>query len=160
MALSFGVQALMTGAAAVIITSRHASDSPVKKPSSLTLPADPGFPWTDLIPIGLLAFQASGKVTASRVLQLNALPTVVLTTLYNDLMGDPGLFTGGLAGNIQRNRRFGGLVFYFAGAVIAGPLAKSTLGFSGLLWIAMGLKLLTVAAWLVWREEEQQPEQD
>jgi hypothetical protein len=151
--LSFTLQALMTAAGAALITTQHASDSPVKKPSVLALPADPGFPWIDLVPIGLLAFQASGKVTASRVLQLNALPTVVLTTLYNDLMGDPGLFTGGLLANVQRNRRLGGVVFYFGGAVAAGPLVKSTLGYGGLLWIAAGVKMLIAGAWLIWREE-------
>lgn len=154
LASSFLLQTVFTAAAALVVTLGQASDSPAKKPSVTTSPADPGFPWTDLIPIALLSFQAAGKVVASRVLQYNALPTVVLTTLYNDLMSDPGLLTAGLLDNVQRNRRVGGLVFYIIGAVSGGALARSTLGLSGLLWIASAIKLAVVIAWLLWRKDK------
>jgi hypothetical protein len=134
----------------------------VKRPSLSTtsIPADPGFPWTDLIPIGLLAFQAAGKVVASRVLGYNAMPSVVLTTLYNDLASDPGLFTAGLTANVPRNRRAGGLIMYFVGATVGGVLAKSTVGFAGALWLSAIMKIGLVSCWLLWKEDENEDEDE
>lgn len=149
----------MIAISAHMVQLGHSSGSPVKKPSITGgFPADPGFPWLDLIPISLLSFQAAGKVVASRMLQYNALPTVVLTTLYNDLASDPGFFTGGLMGNVGRNRRIGGLFFYFGGAVAGGAFARGSPGFSGLLWTAAAIKTAIVFAWLLWREEAEQKE--
>lgn len=117
--------------------------------------ADPGFPWTDLIPIALLAFQAAAKVIASRVLQQGGLPCIVLTTLYTDLISDPNFFSAGLFGNAQRNRRFGGAAFYFIGAVLGGVAAASnSFGFSGALFVAAGIQMLTAVTWLLWRAEK------
>lgn len=42
--------------------------------------------YLDLLPIGLLAFQAAGQVTLSRVLSFSDLPTIVISTLYHDYM--------------------------------------------------------------------------
>jgi len=107
----------------------------------------------DLVPIGLLSFQAAGKVVSSRVLGFNALPAVVLTTLYNDLASDPALLTAGLMGNVQRNRRMGSLLMYVCGALVGGAFARSSLGFAGALWFTAGIKSLIVLGWLAWREE-------
>lgn len=78
---------------------------------------------------------------------------MVLTTLYNDLASDPALLTAGLTGNVQRNRRMGGLLSYIIGALAGGTFARSSLGFAGALWFTAGIKLLIVLGWLVWREE-------
>jgi len=163
--LSFTIQATFILISAVMIKSGNASDSPVKekpsKPNFLnTIPADPGFPWIDLVPIGLLSFQGAGKVVASRVLQYTALPTVVLTTLYNDLMSDPGLLTDGLLHNSQRNRRIGGVVFFFSGAVLGGVFVSSAFGFAGALWVAAAVKGGIVCAWFVWKEEVENEDED
>lgn len=109
------------------------------------------FPW-DLLPITLLSFQASGKVVASRVLQQSQLPTIVISVLYTDLVSDPSFFSGGLLGNASRNRRVGGVVFYFAGAVLGGVFASSRFGFAGALWVAACVKAGIMMAWVVWRE--------
>jgi len=147
----------MTMIAATMVSNGKASESPVKDPSVFAgVPADIGFPSSDLIPIGVLSFQAAGKVLVSRVLGRNALPAVVLTTLYNDLMADPGLFTAGLTGNVQRNRRAVAIVMYFGGAVIGGACARSTIGFAGALWISAGLTGCIVVAWLLWNEERKE----
>ena len=146
----------VTALAAVLVHSGSSSESPARpgEPSAQSgIPADIGFPTMDLVSIGLLSFQAAGKVVASRVLGFNALPSVVLTTLYNDLASDPALFTAGLMGNVQRNRRFGGLLFYTFGALVGGAFARSSLGFAGALWFTAGIKVLIVVAWLLWREE-------
>ena len=157
---------LVTALAAVLVHSGSSSESPVRpgEPSAPELtsftimggiPRDIGFPTMDLLAIGLLSFQAAGKVVASRVLGFNALPSVVLTTLYNDLASDPALFTAGLMGNVQRNRRGGGLVFYIFGALLGGVFAMSSVGFAGALWFTAGVKVLIVVAWLMWREEKE-----
>ncbi|KAK3062158.1 hypothetical protein LTS18_004712 [Coniosporium uncinatum] len=156
--LSFTIQTAFIALSALLVQNGKSSDSPAKKPPSLdpsfvNITEDPGFPWTDLIPIGLLSCQAAGKVVASRVLEFSVLPTVVLTTLFNDLMSDPYLLTAGIFSNVQRNRRVGGLAFYFGGAVLGGVMAKSSLGLAGALWIAVALKGAIILVWLVWKED-------
>ena len=94
------------------------------------------------------------------MLELNLLPTVVLTTLYHDLITDPALLSAGLMGNIGRNRRLGGLVWYFGGAVAGGAFAKSSVGFSGLLWTAAAIQLVIVCAWLLWREDSEKGDEE
>ncbi|KAK5132728.1 hypothetical protein LTR08_008694 [Meristemomyces frigidus] len=156
LATSFLFQAVLIAVSACLVSGGATSDSPAKKPSPSSmygLPADPGFPWLDLLPISLLSFQAAGKLVASRMVEMNALPTVVLTTLYHDLITDPALLSAGLLGNVGRNRRLGALVWYFGGAVAGGAFARSSLGFGGLLWTAAGVKLGMVCAWLLWRED-------
>jgi Protein of unknown function (DUF1275) len=106
-----------------------------------------------LIPIALLSFQASGKVVASRVLEYSALPTVVITVLFTDLVSDPSFFSGGLFSNGWRNRRVGGVTFYFAGAVLGGVFASSVYGFAGALWLAAAIKGAIICAWIFWWEK-------
>lgn len=112
------------------------------------------FPW-DLLPIALLSFQAAGKVVASRVLEHTQLPTIVISVLYTDLVSDPSFFSGGLFGNGPRNRRLGGVLFYFAGAVLGGVFASSRFGFAGALWVAAVVKGGIVLGWFGWREREE-----
>lgn len=170
LASSFFFQMLVTALAAVLVHSGSSSESPVRpgEPSASAsasmmlggISRDIGFPTMDLVAIGLLSFQAAGKVVASRVLGFNALPSVVLTTLYNDLASDPALFTAGLMGNVQRNRRGGGLLFYIFGALLGGVFARSSVGFAGALWFTAGVKVLIVVAWLMWRAEEDKERDD
>ena len=166
LSLSFLLQAVFIAVAAVLVKRGHSSGSPAGGGKVVyvvngdlnvgvsAVPEDPGFPWTDLIPIALLSFQASGKVVASRVTSQTGLPVVVLTTLYNDLISDPALFSAGLMGNVQRNRRAGGLVFYFCGAVVGGVTASRSLGFSGGLAVAFVIQFCVAIAWAVWFEEK------
>lgn len=129
-------------------------------PGSERIPANPGFPKTDFIPIALLAFQAAAKVIASRVLDCGGLPCVVLTSLYADLVSDPSFFSAGLFGNAQRNRRLGGAVFYFFGAVLGGVAAATAIGFSGGLFVAAGLQIATAILFLLWRAEKSEVDED
>lgn len=156
LAASFSFQMAVTIVSAILVSSGSSSESPARpgEPSApMGIPRDIGFPSMDLVPIGLLSFQAAGKVVASRVLGYNALPAVVLTTLYNDLASDPALLTAGLMGNVQRNRRLGGLLSYVGGALIGGTFARSSLGFAGALYFTAGIKLLVVLGWLAWRDD-------
>lgn len=114
------------------------------------------FGWVELCPIALLAFQSAGQIVASRVLKYNSMPTVVLTSLYCDLMSDPNLLTAGLFEDPDRNRRAVSAIALFVGATIGGALIKTDVGYSGALWIATGVKGLMVLAWLLWKQKKPQ----
>lgn len=161
LAANFAVQAVFTFAAVLLVESRLTSGSPAADPEVLqVMKSSVAFPMMDLVPIALLSFQASGMIVASRMLTYNGMPTIVLTSAYNDIMSDPGLFTSGITGDVQRNRRVGGVALYFLGAVGGGALATSPLGFAGSLWIAGAVKAGIVAAWLAWRGETEEEREE
>jgi hypothetical protein len=110
--------------------------------------------WTILVPIAAVAFQSSGQAVTSRVLQYGGLTSVVLTSNYCDLFSDPKLFSGP---NVERNRRLAAPILLLLGAIIGGLWAHSSVGMRGALWTAVGLKAMTVVAWLLWKAD---PEED
>ncbi|KAJ5989734.1 hypothetical protein N7499_010264 [Penicillium canescens] len=114
-------------------------------------PEDPRAPieWMQVLPISLLAFQAGGQICASRILAIDEIPTVVLTTLLCDLLVDPKLTA---KFNPKRNRRIGAFLALFLGAMTAGGLSKVT-GMASSIWFAMGLKLAITLGWVVWKPE-------
>lgn len=105
--------------------------------------------WHVLVPIALVAFQSCGQAVASRALKYNALTSVVLTSIYCDLLSDMQLFDG-ISRNAERNRRLGAPVLLLVGALAGGAITKSGLGPAGALWIATFLKMLLVGAWAYW----------
>ncbi|KAL4884812.1 hypothetical protein BJY04DRAFT_170746 [Aspergillus karnatakaensis] len=141
--LSFGVQTAAILAAALLVQLGVVDPKP----------EDPRAPiqWMQILPISLLAFQAAGQIVASRVLSYDELPTVVLTTLLCDLLVDPNLGAA-LRDNPRRNRRIGGFLALFMGAMTAGGLSKVT-NLASSLWFAMAIKLVITLSWFVWREE-------
>lgn len=152
--VSFAFQALLILIAAILVGRGKSSGSPAAAQHLMMLPADPGFPWRDLIPIGLLSFQAAGKVIASRVLQFPGLPCVVLTIIYGDMSSDPNVLTAGLSAHPVRNRKLGGVAFYFLGAVAGGAVARNEmLGFSGGLGIAAAVQFCLAGGWMFWKED-------
>lgn len=165
---SFIIQAIHIAAAGVLVQRGKSSGAPGLRVATVlsdrginsVLPANPGFPWTDLIPIALLASQAAAKVIASRALQCRGMPCIALTNLYVDLVSDPGFFSAGLFSNAKRNRQGGGVVFYFIGAVVGGVCASHPIGFSGDLFIAAALQLGTAITWLMWKPDEDENEAD
>ncbi|KAK6384797.1 hypothetical protein LTS17_002360 [Exophiala oligosperma] len=140
----------------IITASLISGDVVAKTELAETVDGRGRFPWYELCPIALLAFQSAGQIVASRMLKYNALPTVVLTSLFCDLMSDPDLFTAGLLQDPDRNRRALGAVFLFCGATVSGALIKTSIGYSGALWIATGVKGCMVMAWLVWSGKRSQ----
>ncbi|KAK5654072.1 hypothetical protein OQA88_7752 [Cercophora sp. LCS_1] len=102
-----------------------------------------------LLPLALLAFQFGGQIVASRVLGYNEVPTNVLTSLYCDLLSDPGLFVG-LGKNPKRNRRVAAIVLLVLGGIIGGWLQRGSGGMSAALWMAGGIKLVIAVGWIVW----------
>ncbi|KAL2866998.1 YoaK family protein [Aspergillus lucknowensis] len=141
--LSFGVQTAAIFIAALLVQLG------VVEPR----PEDPRAPieWMQVLPISLLAFQAAGQIVASRVLEFDELPTVVLTTLLCDLLVDPNLGAA-LRANPRRNRRIGGFLALFLGAMTAGGISKVT-EMAASLWFAMGIKFVITASWFVWKGE-------
>ncbi|KAJ5787873.1 hypothetical protein N7457_002863 [Penicillium paradoxum] len=141
MILSFSIQTTALLATAILIQLSVITPKP----------EDPRAPieWMQILPISLLAFQAGGQICASRILALDEIPTVVVTTLICDLLVDPKLTA---KNNPKRNRRAGAFLALFFGAMTAGGLSKTTV-MSSSIWLAMGLKLIITLGWVIWRQE-------
>jgi uncharacterized membrane protein YoaK (UPF0700 family) len=157
---SFALQALLIGIVSIIATTKAVPNHPPTVVVSntgglLTFTLPNTFPASDFGPLALLAFQSAGQIVASRALKYNAMPTVVLTSLYCDLMSDAQLFTAPLPANADRNRRFLGAVLLLAGAISGAYLTRSDAGFMGGLWIGCFLKMGMAGAWLLWREKKE-----
>lgn len=119
---------------------------------------DPRAPiaWMQILPISLLAFQAAGQIVASRTLEYDEIPTVVLTTLLCDLLIDQRLFA---RDNPKRNRRVACFVTLILGAMTAGGLYKMT-NMSASLWLAFALKVVMTVAWAFWEGVEKTKDED
>lgn len=115
-------------------------------------PQDPITIWV-VIPIALVAFQASGQAVISRVLKYGSLTSVVLTSIYCDLFSDEKFFAG-LTQNVERNRRAAAPVLLLIGAIFGGLWAHSSVGLAGALWTAVVLKVAVIAAWCLWAAEK------
>ncbi|RSL93871.1 hypothetical protein CEP52_013001 [Fusarium oligoseptatum] len=153
---SFLIQSVLTGLVALLATTGAVRNSPSDRTTThqdgwIIERVRNDFPYSDYAPIILLAFQSAGQIVASRVLKYNSMPTVVLTSLYCDMMSDAKLFTSPITDNADRNRRATGAVLLFAGAVSGGFLSKSWVGFAGALWIAAFLKLCISFSWALWK---------
>ncbi|TPX21887.1 hypothetical protein DIZ76_015852 [Coccidioides immitis] len=81
-----------------------------------------GVHWLQMVPITLLAFQAAGQIVTSRMVQVEEIPTVVLTTVLADLFIDPRLLA---KTNLVRNRRGATVLALFGGAMLSGALTKA-----------------------------------
>ncbi|EYE98452.1 YoaK family protein [Aspergillus ruber CBS 135680] len=141
--LSFSVQTAALLAAALLIQLDVVDNRP----------EDPRAPiqWIQVLPIALLAFQAAGQIVASRVLSYDEIPTIVLTTLLCDLLVDKNLCQRPWKANQKRNRRLAAFLSLFLGATTAGGLCKVDHMPAGL-WLAMGLKLMITASFMVWKD--------
>ncbi|KAG8676530.1 hypothetical protein FPOAC2_02596 [Fusarium poae] len=154
--LSFFIQAILTGLVALLATTGAVWNNPhgretIREDGWIIERVQNSFPASDYAAIAILAFQSAGQIVASRALKYNSMPTVVLTSLYCDMMSDAKLFTAPLTDNAERNRRASGAVLLFLGAVCGGFLSKSWVGFAGALWIAAFLKLCITFAWVLWK---------
>jgi uncharacterized membrane protein YoaK (UPF0700 family) len=142
---SFSVQAIMVLVAAVVVQVG------VVEGNLATLPSD--VLWLSEIPIALLSFQSAGQIIGSRVLNLAEIPSVVLTSMLCDIASDPNL-TGPVKSNVKRNRRIMAFTAILTGAVVGGFISEGTGRMEVVLWLAGGLKVLIVSAWLFWPEKK------
>lgn len=104
-----------------------------------------------MVPLASVAFQSSGQAVTSRALGYNGLTSVVLTSVYCDCFSDPNLFA---LNNVERNRRVAAPLFLLLGACFGGLYAHSSIGLPGALWTAVGLKIVTVIAWIFWKSDD------
>lgn len=123
----------------------------------------PGDNYLDLIGIALLAFEAAGQVCLSRVLLMNELPTIVLSTAYHDLIGDALSMRKCwrqsktkwefAVSQKKQIRRLSSIVSLFTGALVGGFMFPSSAGLPGALWVAAGTKILICVAWCLWKKK-------
>lgn len=140
---SFAVQMGCVAAAAVMVTlngsvGRAASEGELG--------------WRAFVPLALVAFQSSGQAVSSRVLNRNALTSVVLTSVYCDLFSVP-IVVGTGKRRADEWRRAGAVLCLMLGVVMGAMWAKSSVGVMGALWMVVAGKGVIVLAWLVWRED-------
>lgn len=136
---SFVVQMGCVAAAAIMVSLYAASKE-----------NEDGLGWRIFVPLALVAFQSSGQAVSSRVLERNALTSVVLTSVYCDLFSVPVV-----AGTGKRRadewRRAGAILCLMLGVGMGGMWAKSSVGVMGALWMVVAGKGVIVLAWLGWR---------
>lgn len=143
--LGFFIQALCVCVAAALIQA-----GAVNQQQS----SDGATDWREIAPIALLSFQAAGQIVASRVLGVNEIPTVVITSLLCDLMSDPKLMTRPvLRGNRKRNNRIVGFVLTLVGSILGGWMLKATGDVQPVLWLVFAIKLTLGLSWTVWKAE-------
>ncbi|KAI9832809.1 MAG: hypothetical protein M1819_004029 [Sarea resinae] len=141
--LSFALQSILTFVCATLEETRAVPSA--KDGNGVSAPIH----WLQLIPIGLLAFQSAGQCITSRILAFHDIPTVVLTTLYCDLMADTRLFTAKWKEHNLRNCRIAAALAFFAGAVVGGWLTRGA-GMGSALLLAAVLKFSLAVAWAFW----------
>lgn len=105
--------------------------------------------WKQEIAIGFLSFQAAGQIVGSRALSLSEIPTVVITSVLCDFASDPEIARP-LTANVKRNRRALAFLGILAGAVAGGWLSRVTGQMQIALWVAGGIKVAVVVAWVCW----------
>jgi hypothetical protein len=149
LAASFVLQAILIFVAAAIV-QRHVVPSPAGYHE--VDPADARF--IELLPIGFLAFQSGGQIVASRILGLDEVPTIVLTSLFCDLVSDPHMLA---KYNVKRNRRVASAITLFVGGIIGGWLSRSNAGMSAALWLAGAVKVVIALSWLLWKAKAEGP---
>lgn len=146
LATSFFIQALFIIVATALFQSGAISGT---IPTLLASSASPDIDWKSLAPIVLLSFQAAGQLIGSRVLELNEIPTVVVTSMLCDFAADPLLFTP-VTANVKRNRRLLAFLGILVGAMAGGWISKARGEVQTALWIAAGVKVVIAVSWTVW----------
>lgn len=89
------------------------------------------------MPQVLVAFQSSGQVVTSRILQFNGLTSMVLTSVYCDLFSSPKFPS---LSAVKEKRRAGAIVCLVLGTALGGLWAKTSVGLMGALWTAVLFK--------------------
>ncbi|KAI9731889.1 MAG: hypothetical protein M1834_004340 [Cirrosporium novae-zelandiae] len=107
--------------------------------------------WLEILPLAFLSFQSAGQIVSTRFLGITELSTVVLTSLYCDLVSDP-LLLAPLLKNEKRNRRACGQLALLGGAIAGGWISLSRGGMAAVLWLAAGLKGFIAVSWIFWKE--------
>ena len=105
--------------------------------------------WNSEVLVALLSFQSAGQIIGSRTLGLAEIPSVVVTSMLCDIASDPNL-TVPMKSNVKRNRRIFAFSGILVGSVVGGFITEGTGEVQIVLWIAGGLKIGIMIAWLMW----------
>ncbi|KAL9579673.1 MAG: hypothetical protein Q9203_006596 [Teloschistes exilis] len=145
--LSYLLQSLMMILAAAL------SQTGIVNGSLASVPND--IDWIQEIPVALLSFQAAGQLAGSRALNLNEIPTVVVTSLIYDFGSDPAILQS-WGRNVKRNRRGFAFLAVLAGAICGGWINHGTQRMEGALWLASSIKLLITISLAAWPSQGEQ----
>lgn len=126
-------------------------------------PSSPGDNYIDLLGIAILAIETAGQVCLSRVLLVNELPTIVLSTLYHDLVADSlgvrkcwmesSSIWDFMVSQKRQARRLACILALFSGALIGGFVFQSPAGLAAALWLAFAIKTTIAVTWCLWRRK-------
>ncbi|KAH8811613.1 hypothetical protein F5884DRAFT_854954 [Xylogone sp. PMI_703] len=148
LSLSFFIQSAFIIVAAALVQGKV-----VHQPNGTVVEDSGVMHFKELIPIGFLSFQSGGQVVTSRILGFNEVPTTVLTSVYCDLMMDPGIIAP-FRDNLKRNRRVAAAISLLIGGICGGFLSKSKAHMSTTLWIAAGIKMAISLSWFLWKPKK------
>lgn len=105
----------------------------------------------ELATVSLLACQFGAQIHLSRLVDCNAIPTSVLTSVYCDEMVALGRRVRGMhADRRGRWERLGAVLAILVGAIVSGFINKANGGFKKTLWIAAGIKAVIVFTLVFW----------
>ncbi|KFY30889.1 hypothetical protein V493_01579, partial [Pseudogymnoascus sp. VKM F-4281 (FW-2241)] len=82
------------------------------------------------------------------ILELDEVPTIVVTSLFCDLVNDPHMLA---KDNVKRNRRVASAITLFVGGIIGGWFSRSSVGMSAALWLAGAVKVAIALSWSLWK---------
>ncbi|KAK6349393.1 hypothetical protein TWF696_005680 [Orbilia brochopaga] len=144
--VSFFVQAMLIVLAAVLVQTEVAPiASAAERESGRTQ-----YYYTALAPLAFLAFQAGGQIVVSRAFGHNHIPSIVLTSLYSDLVADPLFFQ---PVNVKRNERIASAVLVLTGAITGGWIMRNS-SMAAVLWLAAGIKFVIMVGFMFWPAEK------
>ncbi|KAF3915446.1 hypothetical protein ABW21_db0200104 [Orbilia brochopaga] len=147
--VSFFVQAILIIIAAALVQSQVAPiASAAERESGRTQ-----YHYIALVPLAFLAFQAGGQIVVSRAFGHNHIPSIVLTSLYSDLVADPLFFQ---PVNIKRNERIASAVLVLTGAITGGWMMRNS-SMAAVLWFAAGIKFAIMVGFVFWPAEKVGP---
>ncbi|KAF3148454.1 hypothetical protein TWF569_005792 [Orbilia oligospora] len=105
-----------------------------------------------LLPLAFLAFQAAGQIVASRSFGHNHIPSIVLTSLYSDLVADPLFFQ---PVNVKRNERIASAVLVLTGAISGGWIMRES-SMAAVLWFAAAIKYAIMVGFIFWPADKKE----
>lgn len=103
------------------------------------------------IAIPFLAAQSGAQIVTAKSLSFTEIPTTVLTSIYNDLAGDPELWAWQ---NPKRDRRVLSIILMLLGGIAGGWLSRLGKSLTFVLWLGAGIKLLLTLLWLYFAADD------
>ncbi|KAK6535719.1 hypothetical protein TWF694_002168 [Orbilia ellipsospora] len=144
--VSFFVQATLIVIAAALVEGKII---PIATPAEQAT-GRVKYHYISLLPLAFLAFQAGGQIVVSRSFGHNHIPSIVLTSLYSDLVADPLFFQ---PVNVKRNERIASAVLVLTGAITGGWVMRKA-DMAAVLWFAAAIKYTIMTGFIFWPAEK------